>query len=69
MAKKFNTKIDNGFEHLLGYEPFFKEYVSIATALPNRKVVKPCHGYFSQHPHSQRSKLWAKSLEYEFNND
>jgi hypothetical protein len=60
---------DDNCQHLLGYEPYFEGYRWIATAHHNHKVVHPCHGYFAPHPHSSKSKKWAKSLGYTFNND
>ena len=56
---------------LLGYEPYFRGNVPIAyiyTDFEGVRSVRPTHGYYAPHPHSETSKKWAKSLGIPFIN-
>jgi len=67
MEKLINVKIWNN--KILGYEPFFKENITIAIIDHDQKEVRPAHGYFFPHPLGLISKRYARILGYNFNNN
>ena len=67
MAQLINIKIWNN--QILGYEPYFKENVVVATIDHKEKEIRPAHGYFFPHPIGKTSKRYARRLGYTFNNN
>ena len=54
-------------EYIYGLEPFFNKTVYIAVIDHKNKEVRPCHGYFPPHKHSNYSKRIAINLSYTYN--
>lgn len=51
---------------LMGYEPYFEKNVTIATIDESKKIVRPTHGYYPNHPLSKKAISWAKRNGYEY---
>jgi hypothetical protein len=56
-------------DKIYGYEPYFEKKVLVANIDHNQKEVIPTHGYFLPHKIGVKSKKYAESIGYSFNNN
>ena len=52
---------------VLGFEPFFIDFVTVGYVNHEDKIIKPAFGYFAPHKYGKRLKAHAKKLNYTFN--
>ena len=53
---------------IYGYEPYFQRNVEVGFIMPDKKVIKPSHGYFFPHPYGKKMKAVAKKIGFVFDN-
>lgn len=56
-------------EKIMGFEPYFNDFVRIATIDSEMKEVRPAHGYFYPHYYGKITKKWSLENGYNFNNN
>ena len=65
--KVLTTKKDYEYSFdILGFEPYFNDFVVVGTINHNTKRIRPTHGYFYPHKYGKRMKAMAKKLNYTF---
>jgi hypothetical protein len=60
------SKIVKEGNELMGYEPYFEKNVAIASIDDSKKVVRPNHVYYPNHPLSKKAIAWAKRNGYQY---
>ena len=54
---------------IVGFEPYFNSLVKVAFIDHGKKEIRPSHGYFAPHKYGKKSKKYAESIGYTFNNN
>lgn len=54
--------------NILGFEPYFNEYVTVGYINHKNKTIKPSFGYFAPHKYGNSLKRKAKKIGYNFSN-
>ena len=54
---------------ILGFEPYFKDFVTVAHIDRNNNEIRPTHGYFPEHPYGKLTKKYAKENGFKYNSN
>ena len=70
MNLKYPNNKQNTFESLsiLGFEPYFNNFVTVGYINHINKIIRPAFGYFYPHKYGRRLKAKAKKIGYNFTN-
>lgn len=55
---------ENGDTKVMGWEPYFEDWVHVSTLRKETKTVHPTHGYYPKHLYGQRVNAYARRKGY-----